>query len=494
MVTFVFVVVHLLPFFFQRKKYVCIKESEMFLKYFCFLLLFCGTFGSEKSKDDRCFCQLTGQIDDCFCDIETLEKFNNEQVFPILSELVKQDFFRYYKVNLFKQCKYFDGDIGLCENESCGVKICAEEDIPVGLRNGNFNKPTYDESQASDTECTKRTTLGDINGTLSNVTMDVLDSWDKHDDTTYQFCDIDDESSTNLYYIDLLANPERYTGYKGPMAWRIWKAIYEENCFSPDTMTRNINPIFGNVPVGKSGKHVQISSSDLQGMCLEKRIFYRVISGLHTSINTHLSAEYLFEDGWGEQHWGPNLAEFQRRFDPQQTKQEGPVRLKNLYLTYLLELRALSKATSYFTSEDFVLFTGNKKKDKKTKEMLTSLLDHTKNFPMHFDEGLMFKDKNAKLLKKEFVDRFLNVTRIIDCVTCEKCRLWGKLQTKGLGTALKILFSEKEIDGDGKPFRLVRQEVVSLVNGFARLSKSIKYLDMFHKMHVEQDKERKDEL
>ena len=50
------------------------------------------------------------------------------------------------------------------------------------------------------------------------------------------------------------------------------------------------------------------------------------------------------------------------------------------------------------------------------------------NFPMHFDEGVMFKDENAKSLKIEFAQRFLNVTRIIDCVTCEKCRLWGKLQ------------------------------------------------------------------
>lgn len=30
---------------------------------------------------------------------------------------------------------------------------------------------------------------------------------------------------------------------------------------------------------------------------------------------------------------------------------------------------------------------------------------------------------------------------VMDCVGCEKCRLWGKLQVSGLGTALKILFS-----------------------------------------------------
>ena len=30
------------------------------------------------------------------------------------------------------------------------------------------------------------------------------------------------------------------------------------------------------------------------GMCLEKRAFYRMISGLHTSINIHLCDQYLF--------------------------------------------------------------------------------------------------------------------------------------------------------------------------------------------------------
>jgi len=33
---------------------------------------------------------------------------------------------------------------------------------------------------------------------------------------------------------------------------------------------------------------------------------------------------------------------------------------------------------------------------------------------------------------------------MMDCIGCEKCRLWGKLQVLGLGTALKILFS---VDG-----------------------------------------------
>lgn len=57
---------------------------------------------------------------------------------------------------------------------------------------------------------------------------------------------------------------------------------------------------------------------------------------------------------------------------------------------------------------------------------------------MQFDESLLFQDERAENLKNEFRIRFKNVTSIIDCAACEKCRLWGKLQTHGLGTALKV--------------------------------------------------------
>jgi len=72
----------------------------------------------------------------------------------------------------------------------------------------------------------------------------------------------------------------------------------------------------------------------------------------------------------------------------------------------------------------------------------------------------------------------------MDCVGCDKCRLWGKLQTQGLGTALKILFSEKEIqklpeNSPSKGFQLTRQEIVALLNAFGRLSTSIRELQNF---------------
>ena len=50
---------------------------------------------------------------------------------------------------------------------------------------------------------------------------------------------------------------------------------------------------------------------------------------------------------YGQEKWGPNLEEFQSRFDPKVGHEDGPQRLKNLYFTYLVELRALAKAAPY---------------------------------------------------------------------------------------------------------------------------------------------------
>lgn len=76
------------------------------------------------------------------------------------------------------------------------------------------------------------------------------------------------------------------SGYDG---YQIWKAIYEENCF-PE---REDN-IF----------------SSLEKRCYEERVFYRSISGLHTSITTHLtSIHHKFNNQFGHD---PN--EYYKRF------------------------------------------------------------------------------------------------------------------------------------------------------------------------------------
>lgn len=137
------------------------------------------------------------------------------------------------------------------------------------------------------------------------------------------------------------------------------------------------------------------------GLCLEKRVFYRLISGLHSSINIHLCAQHLMDgtalweatplqpahaagsrrrlcpassEGWGPPVWGPNLQEFRRRFDTGETKGEGTRRLKNLYFLFLIELRALYKVVPYFERAVVDLYTGSSREDGATKDLLLELL------------------------------------------------------------------------------------------------------------------------
>ncbi|XP_029281932.1 ERO1-like protein beta isoform X2 [Cottoperca gobio] len=406
---------------------------------------------ASDSQDQSCFCHLTGVLDDCFCDVESIDVFNNFKLYPRIKRLTEKDYFRYYRVNLKRPCPFWPND-GHCAIKDCHVEPCPESKIPVGIKSGNYNKYSHAANTLSDvTECEQAKELGAINSTLSNQTKRAFADWTRHDDAQDYFCELDDETSPDSEYVDLLLNPERFTGYKGPSAWRVWNSIYEENCFKPRSVYRPLNPL-------------ALSRGDDDG-----EGFYKWL-----------------EEGWGRSVWGPNAQEFRQRFDTAETKGEGTRRLKNLYFLYLIELRALYKVAPYFERAFINLYTGNMQEDGATKELLLQVFNEVRSFPMHFDEKSMFAGHKieAKILKEEFRLHFKNISRIMDCVGCSKCRLWGKLQTQGLGTALKILFSEKEIQdlpehSPSQGFQLTRQEIVALLNGFGRLSTSIQQLHSF---------------
>ena len=41
----------------------------------------------------------------------------------------------------------------------------------------------------------------------------------------------DTELNEETRFVNLIDNPERYTGYAGESAHKIWHSIYKENCF-----------------------------------------------------------------------------------------------------------------------------------------------------------------------------------------------------------------------------------------------------------------------
>ncbi|KAI3376814.1 hypothetical protein L3Q82_000099 [Scortum barcoo] len=66
------------------------------------------------------------------------------------------------------------------------------------------------------------------------------------------------------------------------------------------------------------------------------------------------------------------------------------------------------------------------------------------------------------------------------------------VETQGLGTSLKILFSERQIEAlstssvQRPSFQLSRQEIVSLLNAFGRISTSIRELKNFRSLLAEE--------
>jgi ERO1-like protein beta len=63
-----------------------------------------------------------------------------------------------------------------------------------------------------------------------------------------------------------------------------------------------------------------------------------------------------------------------------------------------------------------------------------------------------------QILKEELKAHFRNVSRIMDCVGCDKCRLWGKVQVTGLATAMKVLF-----EMDDKALEWVHHQPILLI-------------------------------
>ncbi|CRK23828.1 hypothetical protein BN1723_013135 [Verticillium longisporum] len=218
---------------------------------------------------------------------------------------------------------------------------------------------------------------------------------------------------------------------------------------------------------------------EAQDECLEKRVFYRVISGMHASISTHLCWDFLNQTTG---QWQPNLACYKTRLH------EHPDRISNLYFNYALVTRAVAKLGPFIQGEAgqerYTFCTGDPSEDDATRAKVLAVTQGAASVPQIFDESLMFKNGEGPSLKEDFRNRFRNVSRVMDCVGCDKCRLWGKLQTAGYGTALKVLF---EFDNASEDLpQLKRTEIVALFNTYARISSSLRAIGKFRGMVEEQ--------
>lgn len=392
---------------------------------------------SPFDSPDYCLQIITPTCNTTFSYIDTV----NEHLRPVLVKLVQSPFFRYFKIDLDKQCKFWNAQ-HFCATRNCAVEILPTEqfnwsDVPDDLRPSKLGEIQRGSSSSDET----------------NMCEDL------------DYSHIDD--GHDCVFVDLIENPERFTGYGGAQSLDVWKAIYSENCF-PNTNPMSMSP--GLEPE----------------QCVEKNLFYRLISGMHASIGVHLSNEYLDP---ATEAFGPNLKVFMERVG------KFNDRLSNIYFNYALVSQAIVKLSDLVLIPEYIL-----ENNESTTQMgvLLNIQEDTTNytewltsisselgaetlFEAHslFDPALVDPE-----LKNEFRSRFRNVSAIMDCVGCDRCRMWGKLQTIGYGTALKILF-ELEDPTTQHLLKFRRIELVALFNTFDRLSKSIASINNFKQMYLQ---------
>ncbi|KAI5062406.1 hypothetical protein GOP47_0022945 [Adiantum capillus-veneris] len=489
----------------------------------------------------------TGVVEDCCCDYETVNGLNDDVVHPLLQRLVQTAFFRYFKIKLWCDCPHWPND-GMCRLRDCSVCECPDDEFPsvfkarpknqaeqcwsqdyavwhVAEGNGHFSSPQeeyvgedvivgagsiaiYTDELDGSLHNVATTELGDFPantkrnvqahiasdllfqssalpkasvpnllpsdsllcqegkpGSAVDRTLDsthLLDHWMDSRDNPWTF---DNETlEDGITYVNLLLNPEKFTGYTGASPRRIWDAIYQENIEVASMQESTEEP-------------------------LESRVLYKLISGLHSSISIHIAADYLLNERANA--WGPNQALLNERV------LKHPSRVRNLYFAYLFVLRAVTKAADYLHKADYttaggVLGSGEREAES-TRALMMELVDNVrmkKACPKPFDEVQLWRGADGGDLLLQVQRQFRNITALMDCVGCEKCRLWGKLQVLGLGTALEILFSHYNegalhLQNDyhhhppSPDLHLHRNEVIALINLLNKLSESIHLLHHF---------------
>ncbi|KAG9391562.1 Endoplasmic reticulum oxidoreductin 1 [Carpediemonas membranifera] len=356
--------------------------------------------------------RLCGQhVDDAVCVVDDADAANAD-VIQVLSNLVKTKYFRTFKVDYLRECPFWESDFqcGIDGGGACHVSECDDAEIPLIFQ-----------------EC-KDVPASPWGRVIPEAGVH---GWADGDNGVWCDCE-----GSDAVYIDLLKNPDSFTGYSGQDATRVWMALYNENCFGDTT--------------------------SIEEQCLENRVFYRLISSFHgiTTMSICKDGERLDMFKW-------RLAMF-------------PDRLKNIYFTYLVLINAATKAQETISAMDMSVGTAE---DVKVKEFIDEFyaIDGLAELAGAFN----FDDiKSISGLEQEYMHKWQNISRVVDCTGCEKCKIHAKLTLLGIGTGLKILFSDDSTD-----LSLKHNEVIALFNTIYKYSESVALIHDWLDFLVSQEEE-----
>lgn len=199
---------------------------------------------------------------------------------------------------------------------------------------------------------------------------------------------------------------------------------------------------------------------------MEDKTFYRIFSGWLSNTNMQIGINYHNKE---TNTTYLNVSMITTRL------LKSKERVDNLFFLYSLMIKAVQKAKSLLLNYNY--YSGNTEEDKKTLDLLREMFFANGNEINFLNDAFNETTPDFEYFmhsKKinELVTRFRNISSIIDCVSCSKCRMHAKLEVFGIATMLKIMFANNE----ELKQRLIRNEVVSFINLFAKLSKTISYM------------------
>jgi len=389
---------------------------------------------------------LNGTVSECSCSFSDIDEVNDKKVRPLLKRIVNTPFFSHFKIDLCSECELWK-DEPLCMLRDCGVCEC-DEAPEWAFKVDGMPLTGPDCKHVED-------------NIVTTIDSHISSEWQTPISMPYsnELIGTSQKSEDTGVVVNLRLNPESYTGYNGESAAKVWSAIHSTNCFQPSS-TSIIN---------ETG-HNRDQDPTYCALPAEQRLYNRLISGLHSSISLHISHTYCLEldqNQIGEcKRWGKNSQIAHDRV------LNHPDRIENLYVAFALLLRAVVKAGPAVTSavpKDDPFFSDSL--STWTDTLLPELINMAHDCPNTFNEHDLLLDPDIKYKKVELQRRFNELQKIIQCVGCDRCKLWGTLQTLGIGTALRILFSNDDDIED--TLQLSRQEAVALVHTLERLSSSL---------------------
>lgn len=337
-----------------------------------------------------------GYMEDC-----VHKKLGNDGVLvkigDVISEICNSKKFSSYKIHLNNECKI---NLGLPELE--------EKELFAVLEKKN-KKRKYDKLNL---EVAERALKTENIGKSCPVTEDDVQG----------LCSIDALHSVEGDIVDLLMDPEGYTAYPAQHSHKVWAALYGYACSgNVKKMSSDTSPddYFSMYPV-----HNVIEKN-----CNLDSPIYRLISGLHTSISIHLCGRWCDDKN---PVWRNNKECYDSRVNRYADRKQNFVYLQTIVTLALKKVVPLLENIKNSTD-----LTNTREQQLNLNTQISKLTAVLNSWNPGNKYDIL---NNLSITSRSFLKTFdNNVNTIFDCIQCTRCRLWGKLQIKGLITAIDIL-------------------------------------------------------